>query len=64
MEALLAEHEKLARKSNLSKSIDDVQKTIDLLTDARNAVAASKYSRNVRLALPPPYLLKQETLSD
>ena len=39
MEALLEEHEKLARKSNLSKSVDDVQKTIDLLAQARESIA-------------------------
>ena len=40
MEALLAEHDKLRKKGNLSKSIDDVQKTIDLLTTARNSIAS------------------------
>ena len=39
MEALLEEHEKLARKGNLSKSVDDVQKTIDLLVQARESIA-------------------------
>ena len=43
MEALLEEHEKLSRKGNLSKSIDDIQKTIDLLMKAREAIASSKY---------------------
>lgn len=42
MEALLAEHQKLANKGNLSKSVDDVQKTIDLLVNARKTVVASK----------------------
>jgi hypothetical protein len=40
MEALLEEHEKLARKSNLSKSVEDVQNTIDLLVQARESIAA------------------------
>lgn len=41
MEALLEEHEKLLRKGNLSKSLEDVQKTIDLLVKARDSIAAS-----------------------
>ena len=41
MEALIEEHEKLSRKGNLSKSLDDVQKTIDLLVKARDSIAAS-----------------------
>lgn len=41
MEALLEEHEKLVKKGNLSKSVEDVQKTIDLLVQAREAIAAS-----------------------
>ena len=48
MEALFLEHEKLSTKGNLSKSLEDVQKTIDLLTRARDAVVASRY-RNVVL---------------
>jgi hypothetical protein len=55
MEALLAEHEKLAKKGNLSKSIDDVQKTIDLLISARDAVAASRFASSV--SFPSPLLL-------
>ena len=43
MEALLEEHEKLCRKGNLSKSVEDVQKTIDLLVKARDSIAASTY---------------------
>lgn len=43
MEALFKEHEKLLTKGNLSKSVEDVQKTIDLLKRARDAVAASRY---------------------
>ena len=41
MEALLAEHERLASKSNLSKSLEDVEKTIELLVNARDTLAAS-----------------------
>lgn len=43
MEALFKEHDKLLTKGNLSKSVEDVQKTIDLLKRARDAVAASRY---------------------
>lgn len=40
MESLRLEQQKLDKKGNLSKTIGDVQKTIDLLTAAREAVAA------------------------
>ena len=43
MEALLEEQEKLSRKGNLSKSLEDVQKTIDLLVKARDSIAASTF---------------------
>ena len=43
MESLLEEHEKLSHKGNLSKCVEDVQKTIDLLVKARDSIAASKY---------------------
>ncbi len=43
MESILAEHEKLVKKGNLSKSVDDVQKTIDLLVKARDSIAASAF---------------------
>lgn len=39
MDTLKAEHEKLLKKGNLNKSINDVQKTIDLLVKARAQVA-------------------------
>lgn len=42
MEVLFKEHDKLLTKGNLSKSVEDVQKTIDLLKRARDAVAASR----------------------
>ncbi len=44
MEVLQKEHERLLRNGNLEKSIDDVQKTIDLLTKARDSIAASMFS--------------------
>jgi len=44
MDALLAEHAGLESKGNLKKSIDDVQKIIDLLETARETVAASRPS--------------------
>lgn len=43
MEALIAEHERLSESGTLSKSLDEIQKTIDLLLKAREAVAASQY---------------------
>lgn len=43
MEALLEEHEKLSSDGNLSKSVEDVQKTIDLLIKARDSIAASMF---------------------
>lgn len=42
MEAIFEEHEKLQAKHNLARSVDDVQKTIDLLTTARETIAASR----------------------
>lgn len=56
MEALFQEHEKLSSKGNLSKSLEDVQKTIDLLTRARDAVVASE-SWNAYLGTPLQRLL-------
>lgn len=40
MKALQTEHERLEKKGNLKKTINDVQKLIDSLVQARNAVAA------------------------
>ncbi|KAH0358703.1 hypothetical protein KCU89_g19484, partial [Aureobasidium melanogenum] len=40
MESLRLEQDKLDKKGNLSKTIDDVQKTIDLLVAARETIAA------------------------
>lgn len=39
MEALLVEQANLEKRGTLDKTIDDVQKTIDLLTSARNSIA-------------------------
>ncbi|KAF2140020.1 uncharacterized protein K452DRAFT_274670 [Aplosporella prunicola CBS 121167] len=50
MDSLKIEHEKLEKRGNLSKSINDVQKTIDLLTKAREAVAADPTSAQMTLA--------------
>ena len=41
MEALILEQEKLAKGGNLEKSLEDVQKTIDLLVNARDAISSS-----------------------
>lgn len=43
MEALLAEHERLSKSGTLRKSLDDVQKTIDLLVKARERIAAGEH---------------------
>lgn len=51
MEALIEEHEKLSSKSNISKSLEDVQKTIDLLVKARDSIAASTFYSFTRLLL-------------
>lgn len=45
MEPLFQELEKITTRGNLSKSLDDVQKTIDLLTKARDTVVASRYRK-------------------
>ena len=42
MESLLEEHERLVDSANLSDSLLDVQNTIDILTQARDAMQASK----------------------
>ena len=43
MESLQLEQDKLDKKGSLSKTIDDVQKTIDLLVAARQAIAAGVF---------------------
>ncbi|KAL9104155.1 MAG: hypothetical protein Q9163_000854 [Psora crenata] len=50
MEALIKEHERLASKSNLSQSVQDVQNTIDLLVRARESIATNPTSASVTLA--------------
>lgn len=40
MEQILKEHEKLEKKGNLKKSIEDVQKIVDQLQTARKTVEA------------------------
>ncbi|EOD52017.1 Rmnd5a protein [Neofusicoccum parvum] len=50
MDTLKAEHEKLLKKGNLNKSINDVQKTIDLLVKARAQVAEDPASAQMTLA--------------
>ena len=51
MEALFEEHDKLLRKGSLSKSVEDVQKTIDLLVKARDSIAASTFPSLARRSL-------------
>ena len=41
MEQLLQEQERLEKKGNLGKAVNDVQKTIDLLVNARDSISAS-----------------------
>ena len=53
MDSLKIEHEKLEKRGNLSKSINDVQKTIDLLTKAREAVAAGRLERIALVVADP-----------
>jgi hypothetical protein len=48
MDLLQKEHERLWKKTKASKSINDVQATIDLLQEARNTVAAGESSRDFR----------------
>jgi E3 ubiquitin-protein transferase RMND5 len=42
MDSLQKDHERLIKRSKLSKSIDEIQKTIDLLQSARSTIAESK----------------------
>lgn len=50
MEGILAAHEQLERKGNLAKTIQDVQKTIDLLQSARDAVASEPDTAAITMA--------------
>ena len=45
MDALIKEHEKLSSSANLSKSVQDIEKIIEQLTQAREAIAESKLIR-------------------
>ncbi|KAL8867945.1 MAG: hypothetical protein Q9174_005327, partial [Haloplaca sp. 1 TL-2023] len=40
MEPLIEEHERLSKSGTLAKGLEDIQKTIDLLSKAREAIAA------------------------
>ena len=42
METVFDEHTKLLAKGTLAKSLEDTQKTIDLLVKARNTIQASE----------------------
>lgn len=55
MEALILEQEKLAKGGNLGKSLEDVQKTIDLLVNAREAIAASTSSSPLNVDRLPQF---------
>lgn len=44
METLFVEHNKLSKKGSLSKAVDDVQKTLDLLKSARGTIATGQYA--------------------
>ncbi|KAI9817116.1 MAG: hypothetical protein M1827_001228 [Pycnora praestabilis] len=50
MDVLQKEHERLSKKSNLSESVDDVQKTIDLLLRARESIASDPGHVSIALA--------------
>lgn len=56
MEALLEEHGKLVKRGSLSKIVEDVQITIDLLVKARDSIANSVTT--FLLFLFPYYLVK------
>ncbi|KAL8754276.1 MAG: hypothetical protein Q9184_005166, partial [Pyrenodesmia sp. 2 TL-2023] len=49
METLLAEHERLSQSGTFSKTIDDIQKTIDLLVKARESIAANPNETSLNL---------------
>ncbi|KAL9009848.1 MAG: hypothetical protein Q9173_005151 [Seirophora scorigena] len=50
MEALLAEHERLSKSGTFTKTLDDIQKTIDLLVKARETIAANTETASLNLA--------------
>ena len=49
MDALVKDLSSLETKGNLGKSIEDVQKTIDILVDARNALASGESFKEERV---------------
>ncbi|KAL8958601.1 MAG: hypothetical protein Q9193_004375 [Seirophora villosa] len=50
MDALLAEHERLSKSGTFTKTLDDIQKTIDLLVKARETIAANTETASLNLA--------------
>jgi len=63
MDLLLEEHERLVTRGNLGRSVDDVQKTIDLLVKARESIATSmqsipQASTDLEALAPPPSYVK------
>ncbi|MCJ1420946.1 hypothetical protein MMC32_007306 [Xylographa parallela] len=50
MDSLLEEHEKLSMKAPLSKGLQDVQQTIDMLIKARNSISDNPTSGPITLA--------------
>lgn len=65
MEAILSAHEQLDKRGNLSKTLQDVQKTIDLLQGARDAVASNPDTTALTMAkLKQPVKQSFEKLDD
>jgi hypothetical protein len=56
MDLLQKEHDRLWKRTKSSKSIDDVQATIDLLQEARNTIAAGEISMP-KMVIGPVYSL-------
>ncbi|MCJ1360409.1 MAG: hypothetical protein MMC33_010414 [Icmadophila ericetorum] len=50
MESLLKEYEALSSKGNLAKSTEDVQRVMDLLSEARNNIASNPSGASITLA--------------
>lgn len=44
MDVLQKEHERLSKRLSSSKTVDEIQKTIDLLQEARNTIAAGMFN--------------------
>lgn len=66
MESIEKEYELLRKKSNLSRSISDVDKCIQLLQNARAAIAAGTYSSSPPSSplLSPVYHSQQSRVTD